>query len=56
MGDCHSFCDNWNAEVKGDPHGIKSGWFCWPFNFDPVWLVECDGFDKKAEATAKQVT
>lgn len=30
--------------VKGDSHGIKNGWFMWPFNFDPTWLVECDGF------------
>jgi hypothetical protein len=30
--------------VKGDPHGIKNGWFEWPFNYDPIWLVSCDGF------------
>jgi len=30
--------------IKGDPHGIKSGWFNFPFNFDPVWLENCDGF------------
>jgi len=43
-GDCHSFCRNWNAKVKGNSHGIKNGWFAWPFNFDPTWLEECDGF------------
>lgn len=32
--------------VRGDPHGIKNGWFAWPFNFDPIWLLECDGFEK----------
>lgn len=31
--------------VEGDPHGIKKGWFCWPINFDPVWLQSCDGFE-----------
>jgi len=30
--------------VRGNPHGIRSGWFSHPFNFDPVWLQECDGF------------
>ena len=30
--------------VKGNKHGIDSGWFMHPFNFDPVWLEECDGF------------
>ena len=33
--------------VVGDPHGIKSGWFCWPANFDPVWLLACNGFEAK---------
>lgn len=32
--------------VKGDPQGIRSGWFSHPLNFDPVWLVECDGFEE----------
>ena len=44
-GSCHSSCGNKEAKVKGDPHGIKSGWFMWPFNFDPTWLEECDGFE-----------
>ena len=30
--------------VTGHPHGIKSGWFTWPINFDPAWLLSCDGF------------
>jgi hypothetical protein len=34
-------------KVKGNNHGIKHGWFAWPFNFDPVWLEECDGFKEK---------
>lgn len=33
--------------IKGSPHGIKNGWFNWPVNFDPVWLVSCDGFYPK---------
>lgn len=35
--------------IKGNPHGIKKGWFNWPLNFDPVWLDACDGFAKKAD-------
>jgi len=46
-GDAHSRCGNKNTHVKGDKHGIKNGWFSWPFNFDPIWLKECDGFIKK---------
>jgi hypothetical protein len=30
--------------VKGDPGGVAHGWFNWPFDFDPTWLEECDGF------------
>ena len=34
-------------DIKGDAHGIRNGWFNWPFNFDPVWLLKCNGFKKK---------
>lgn len=33
--------------IKGDPHGIKKGWFNFPWNFDPVWLDNCDGYEEK---------
>ena len=35
--------------VKGNPHGVRKGWFNWPWNFDPVWLETCDGFEAKEE-------
>ena len=28
-------------------HGVEMGWFTWPINFDPVWLLTCDGFTAK---------
>ena len=34
--------------IKGDPHGISHGWFNFPFNFDPLWLENCDGFETKS--------
>lgn len=40
----HSSCHNIVADVKGDPHGDRKGWFLWPLNFDPVWLLACSGF------------
>lgn len=46
-GDCHSRCNNQNAKVKGNPHGIANGWFMFPINFDPVWLEKCDGYTEK---------
>jgi len=36
-------------KVKGHPHGIRNGQFNYPWNFDPVWLLECDGFEPKNE-------
>jgi len=41
-----------NAEalkIRGNQHGVRSGWFIWPVNFDPVWLENCDGFVSKEE-------
>ena len=34
-------------KVVGSPQGIRGGWFNHPFNFDPVWLESCNGFEKK---------
>ena len=36
--------------VHGSEHGIRNGWFMWPINFDPVWLVSCDGYQPKEAA------
>lgn len=36
--------------IEADPHGIKSGWFMWPTNFDPIWLNNCDGYEEKEDA------
>lgn len=47
VGDYHSSCQAKSAVVKGHPHGIKNGWFFWPYNFDPIWLVECNSFESK---------
>jgi len=45
-GDAHSACINPLAYAIGDEHGIKNGWFLHPYNFDPIWLCYCDGFEK----------
>lgn len=46
-GDAHIMCKNLSAIVEGNPRGIAGGWFIWPFNFDPTWLVSCNGFKEK---------
>jgi len=60
VGDAHSKCDHPDAivekttgaglNIKGNEHGIANGWFAWPWNFDPTWLENCDGFTPKIEA------
>lgn len=46
-GYAHKACANTKARVKGNEMGIRNGWFYWPYNFDPTWLVECNGFEEK---------
>lgn len=52
-GNCHISCNNVKANISGDRHGRAMGWFTWPFNFDPVWLISCDGFSDKPEDNLK---
>lgn len=46
-GDSHKSCINEHANVVGHPVGIRGGYFVYPYNFDPGWLVSCDGFVKR---------
>jgi hypothetical protein len=47
-GDAHIACVNPDPDMKGNLHGIRSGWFYYPFCFDPVWKEkECCNFDSK---------
>jgi len=56
LGDCHSGCafDFEGQQVpppKGNPHGIRNGWWLHPFSFDPVWMMgDCLGFAETADA------
>ena len=46
-GSCHSVCLSPDTDMTGDEHGIKSGWFIYPYNFDPVWKTKmCSNFSK----------
>lgn len=61
-GDAHSSCSQRQARVEGHAVGIRGGWFHWPWNFDPTWLVSCDSFvslsgkDAAAELAESPVT
>ena len=38
-GDALIQCANPDANMLGEKHGIKHGWFDYPVRFDPVWKV-----------------
>jgi hypothetical protein len=47
-GDCHIMCINPDKNMNGNPHGIKNGWFAYPFNFDPIWKDRlCFNYERK---------
>lgn len=48
-GNAHSRCNNHEAHVTANSHGVRMGWFIWPLNFDPTWLTSCDGFSDNPE-------
>jgi len=46
-GNAHSSCAlSTMAPPVFHDLGLDMGWADWPFNFDPVWLQWCDGFEK----------
>lgn len=52
-GDAHSSCSMPDRNIKAREHGIKSGWFMYPYNFDPVWRInECNNFEANEERKA----
>lgn len=47
-GDAYISCAKPDPRMTGDPYGIRSGWFSYPFNFDPVWKEKkCSNFEPK---------
>lgn len=47
-GDAHSSCAAPDKRMTGDDHGVRSGWFSYPLNFDPVWRTrECRNFQSR---------
>ena len=53
-GHAHSACLSKNSNVTADPLGDEQDWFDWPYNFDPVWLRECDGYQQQEESHERQ--
>lgn len=37
-------CSNSKANVLVHPEGVRLRYVAWPTWFDPVWVIECNGF------------
>ena len=39
--------NNPTLNIEGNAHGIAQGWFNFPWSFDPTWLLNCDGYERR---------
>ena len=47
-GNAHIRCVKPDAEMSGNEHGIKNGWFMYPLLFDPTWKEKlCNNYESK---------
>ena len=45
-GNYHIECVKPDIDMTGNAHGIREGWFMYPFLFDPVWKTRlCGNFE-----------
>jgi hypothetical protein len=47
MFESANFLQAAKLDIRAEKHGVMSGWFMWPVNFDPIWLRSCNGFTPK---------
>jgi hypothetical protein len=40
----HSSCRNEGATVVFNSHAYFNQWANWPIDFDPIWLISCNGY------------
>lgn len=51
-GNAHIQCIKPDADMRGNAHGIKNGWFIYPLLFDPVWKESmCKNYQDKSVKT-----
>lgn len=54
VGDAHILCSNPPRAIEALEHGIGSGWFMFPINFDPNWRAgECSNFQQLTKGGQK---
>ena len=49
-GNAHIGCSTPDPDMTGNEHGIKNGWFVYPYCFDPTWKTkDCVNFQSEGE-------
>ena len=49
-GNAHIMCVKPDYAMRGNAHGIRNGWFLYPFVFDPVWKEQlCANYERREE-------
>jgi len=52
-GNYHIRCVKPDPDMKGNEHGIRKGWFMYPFLFDPTWKEKlCNNYQKIEDANS----
>ena len=52
----HIKCIKPDLNMKGNQHGIRNGWFYYPFIYDPMWcLTKCNNYEKKLDTSIASV-
>jgi hypothetical protein len=47
-GEEHIKCAKPDPDMTGNDYGIRSGWFFYPYNFDPIWRTkECVNYTEE---------
>lgn len=56
-GNAHIKCAKPDPEMRGSPHGVKNGWFFYPFLFDPTWKEKsCSNYEAVIPAISQAVS
>ena len=47
-GNAHIECVKPDTNMRGNEHGIRNGWFYYPFLYDPTWKEKmCNNYEPK---------
>ena len=48
-------CNNIHAHITSDTLEIPKTWFFWPMDFNPKWIISCDGFSNNLKDNQPEI-